>query len=107
MRILSQDIDLDAPDHRIVRAAVPDDAVPEVGDRIEIDGQPFIIEAVYKWYEAYSSALAYKERAVDMRIRRDDDPEASVTETHPPHQPPTLSAGAEADPPINAGTDDL
>jgi hypothetical protein len=99
MRIISQQLNLDKPDHRTIIAAVAQDALPTPGERIVIEGQPFVVEAVYRWFEAYSGALGKSEQAVELEVRGDESHGTGIAEPRAPARPPTLSAGAEADVP--------
>lgn len=94
---------LDLPEYRDVEAAVSDRDLPAVGDRLVIDGQPFKVLAVYESHEDWAGMLRDGERAIELRVQRDDAAGGGATELRPGGGPPRLSAGAEADPPTSEG----
>jgi hypothetical protein len=104
VRVISQEFDPDRPDVREIQVAVPEEAPPSVGDRIELDSQVFVIEGVYRWYLSPGIDLDYREIAFDLAVRREGSAGAGVTEPLP-EPPPALSAGAEAVPPEDSSSE--
>jgi hypothetical protein len=98
MRIIHQAREFEDPVFREVVVAVPVDDVPSVGSRIDLDGIPFRVDAVYRWYEAFSDVLDYGESAFELKVRR-DDPGTVGSPEHPRPHPPRLSGGATAESP--------